>query len=308
MKRTIALFVIISVLALCGCNSNNHDTVVDTVIDLTSVSSVSETVTSVTESTSGTSSETTEKQSFKNEYGVFLSFEGKLDKLADYHTVVIDAQYYGKEEIEAFKGEGHKVLSYINIGSLEDFRSYYKRFKSLKLGRYENWDEEIWIDVSDSNWQAFITEELIPDLTAKGIDGFFVDNCDVYYNYPREDILTGLSNMMIAMRKTGLQVLINGGDKYLDAYCKTGGSWDDVISGINQENVFAKILWDKNGFGRADPEDHEYFKDYIERYADKGADIYLLEYTKDQELISEIKEYCESKGFSYYVSDSVELD
>lgn len=308
MKRTIALFVIISVLALCGCNSNNHDTVVDTVIDLTSVSSVSETVTSVTENTSGTSSETTEKQSFKNEYGVFLSFEGKLDKLADYHTVVIDAQYYGKEEIEAFKGKGHKVFSYINIGSLEDFRSYYKRFKSLKLGRYENWDEEIWIDVSDSNWQAFITEELIPDLTAKEIDGFFVDNCDVYYNYPREDILTGLSNMMKAMRKTGLQVLINGGDKYLDAYCKTGGSWDDVISGINQENVFAKILWDKNGFGRADPEDHEYFKDYIERYADKGADIYLLEYTKDQELISEIKEYCESKGFSYYVSDSVELD
>ena len=308
MKRTIGLFVIISVLALCGCNSNNHDTVVDTVIDLTSVSSVSETVTSVTESTSGTSSETTEKQSFKHEYGVFLSHEGKLDVLSDYHTVVIDAQYYDKDEIESFKSEGHKVLSYINIGSLEDFRSYYKRFKSLKLGRYENWDEEIWIDVSDSNWQAFITEELIPDLTAKGIDGFFVDNCDVYYNFPKEGILSGLTNMMKAMRKTGLQVLINGGDKYLDAYCETGGSWDDVISGINQENVFAKILWDKNGFGRADPEDHEYFKDYIERYADKGAEIYLLEYTKDQELISEIKEYCESKGFSYYVSDSVELD
>ena len=47
---------------------------------------------------------------------------------------------------------------------------------------------------------------------------------------------------------------------------------------------------------------------YVERYADKGADIYLLEYTKDEELISEIAEYCRAKGFDYYVSDSIELD
>ena len=48
--------------------------------------------------------------------------------------------------------------------------------------------------------------------------------------------------------------------------------------------------------------------DYIERYGAQGADIYLLEYTRDEELISEITEYCHDMGFKYYISDSVELD
>lgn len=315
MKKIVTSVLLVSMLAMTGCKAS--EPVVSSVQESSESTVVAETTTentslnytdgTVLESSDVSVSET-EKQSFKHEYGVFLSLEGKLNKLADYHTVVIDAQYYKKEDIEAVKGRGHKVLSYINIGSLENFRSYYKRFKALKLGKYENWDEEIWIDVSSSKWQDFMIGEMLPKLTGKGIDGFFVDNCDVYYHFPTSDIMTGLTNIMKALKNTGLQVLINGGDTYLDAYCKSGGSWDDVITGINQENVFAKIIWDKNKFGKADPADHKYFMSYVERYAKLGADIFLLEYTKDKKLIAEIDEYCKSKGFNYYVSDSVELD
>ena len=163
------------------------------------------------------------------------------------------------------------------------------------------------MDVSREEWQEFITDELIPELLDKDIDGFFVDNCDVYYHYPTEDMMNGLTVMMKAMVDTGKKVLINGGDTYLDAYCRSGGKWSDVITGINQETVFSAILWDEDRFGTADPEDHEYFTDYIERYADQGADIYLLEYTTDENLIKEIDAYCKDNGFTYYVSDSLEL-
>ena len=54
--------------------------------------------------------------------------------------------------------------------------------------------------------------------------------------------------------------------------------------------------------------DRAYFQDYIERYAAKGADIYLLEYTRDNSLIREIREYCQKNRFHYYISDSLELD
>ncbi len=172
------------------------------------------------------------------DYGVFLSVTDDLDSLAEYKTVVIDAQYFSKEDI----------------------------------------------------------------------DGFFVDNCDLYYFYPSEEIMNALTNIMQAMINTGKEVIINGGDSYLDAYCNSGGHWDDVITGINQESVFSKILWDEDKFGTAEAKDKEYFQDYIERYAAKGADIYLLEYTTDKNLIKEIKEYCEEKAFNYYISDSLELD
>lgn len=316
MKRFICGIILASMLALTACGSMaastsgpESTTLAQTTSQTTEKTTVA-TVTTTTEETTiqpETTTETTVSEA-KYAYGVFLSVTKNIDRLKDYETVVIDAQHFSKEQIEAFKARGHKVYSYINIGSLENFRPYYKEYKDLKLGKYEHWDEEIWINVADPKWQAFNKEKLIPELTAKGIDGFFVDNCDVYYNYRKKEILDGLTNLMKELVATGKAVLINGGDCYLDAYCKDGGSWRDVITGINQETVFSKIIWNKNKFGSADKEDHKYFKDYIERYGAKGADIYLLEYTKDKKLIGEIEQYCKDKGYGYYVSDSVELD
>ena len=243
-----------------------------------------------------------------SDYGVFLSVTDGIASLSNYKTVVIDAQYFSKAEIDAFRTAGHIVYTYINVGSIEDFRDYYFEYRGLALGEYENWSEEYWIDVSNRRWQDFLTAELIPSLLEKDVDGFFVDNCDVYYYYPTEQIRNGLTAIMRSLVGTGIAVLINGGDTYLDAYCDSGGQWNDVITGINQETVFSKILWDGDRFGTASREDREYFQNYIERYAAKGADVYLLEYTRDNHLISEIRDYCQTKGFEYYVSDSIELD
>ena len=242
------------------------------------------------------------------DYGVFLSVTEDIESLNGFKTVVVDAQYYSKAEIDDFRDAGHEVYSYLNVGSIENFRDYYSEYSDLTLGEYENWDEEFWIDVSDSRWQAFLIGEMIPALLEKDIDGFFVDNCDVYYHYPTEQILDGLTAIMRTLVGTGKAVLINGGDTYLDAYCESGGQWNDVITGINQETVFSRILWDGDRFGIASQEDREYFQDYIEKYAAKGAEIYLLEYTRDKRLISEIQDYCHKNGFDYYISDSVELD
>ena len=245
---------------------------------------------------------------FKYPYGVFLSICENIEQFADYEIVVIDAQYYPKEELDAFRSKGHKVFSYINIGSLEDFRDYYDEYKDLSLGAYEHWEEEVWVDVSQKRWQDFMLNEIAAGLLEKDIDGFFVDNCDVYYVHPKQEILEGLTMIMKGLKATGKKVIINSGDTFLDTYCEQGGKWDDVISGINQESVFSTILWDEGTFGTAEPEDHEYFVSYIDRYGSQGAEIYLLEYTIDEELVKEIKAFCEERGYTYYVADSIELD
>ncbi len=241
-------------------------------------------------------------------YGVFLNYDKSLDNLSDYDVVVIDAQYYSKEAIEEFKADGHTVYSYINIGSLEDFRPYYDEYKNLTLDDYENWEEEKWVDVTSERWQDFIINSLANELINKDIDGFFVDNCDVYYHYPTEDMLEGVSTIMKALVATEKDVIINGGDVYLDAYCKNGGNWNDVITGINQETVFSKIDFDHNKLGVNFREDREYYTNYIEKYSKLGATIYLLEYTDDSELETQIKNYCDKHNFLYYITDSIELD
>ena len=247
-------------------------------------------------------------------YGVFLNYDGDLAELSDYNYIVIDAQYHSADEIRDYKYRRYLncVYSYINIGSLEDFRDYYDRFSDLTLGEYENWDGEEWVDVSDERWQDFILNELAPELLAKGINGFFVDNCDVYYNYPSEEILNGLATILKGLKQMGVEVIINGGDAFLDAYTESVGPWTDVISGINQECVFTGIDWDEDALVIADEEDKEYFTEYIEKYASQGAYIYLIEYAGDDrkywDVTYDIKEYCINHNFLYYISDSIDLD
>ena len=120
---------------------------------------------------------------FKYPYGVFLSICENIEQFADYEIVVIDAQYYPKEELDAFRSKGHKVFSYINIGSLEDFRDYYDEYKDLSLGAYEHWEEEVWVDVSSPRWQDLILKKVAVWLLDKEIDGFFVDNCPKRADY-----------------------------------------------------------------------------------------------------------------------------
>ena len=116
----------------------------------------------------------------KKEYGVFLSIDAsEMKKLYGYKEVVIDAQYFSKRDIQALHKKGVKVYTYLNVGSIENFRKYYKDYEHLAIGDYENWDEEKWVDVSSPEWQKFI-KGLSGKLLKKGVDGFFIDNCDVY--------------------------------------------------------------------------------------------------------------------------------
>ena len=77
------------------------------------------------------------------------------EKLSDIDLLVIDAEYFSQNDIARLRENGiREIYSYINIGSIESFRSYDTDFEKYTLGAYENWPEEKWIDVSVPEWQA----------------------------------------------------------------------------------------------------------------------------------------------------------
>ena len=84
-----------------------------------------------------------EAADIKYEYGVFLGADPEdISDMESYRKIVIDAQYFSKEEISSLKESGHIVYSYINLGSVEEFRPYFKTYEKYSLGVYENWDDE----------------------------------------------------------------------------------------------------------------------------------------------------------------------
>ncbi len=96
------------------------------------------------------------------------------------------------------------------------------------------------MDAASPDWQRFIIR-LARELYEKDVDGFFIDNCDVYYYAPRKDIFDGLTVILQYIMTLGKEVIINGGDTYVTEYKERYGTIDPIMTGVNQETVWSHI-------------------------------------------------------------------
>ena len=240
-------------------------------------------------------------------YGVYIGAnpEDMEDRQLP-ETIVIDAQYYSDSEIAELKDDGHIVYTYLNLGSIESFRDYYAEYESLTLDTYENWEDEKWVDVTDASWQEFLSVKA-DELIAKGVDGFFIDNTDVYYQYPTEKVFESVSSILKDLQSKDTYVLINGGDSFVREYLNRNGSLGDILDGVNQENVYTAIDWEDDSFTVNPEEEREYFLEYLNLVQADGEDVYALDYATDEDVVNASKSFAKKHGYTVYVSPTLEL-
>lgn len=260
------------------------------------------------EETNSSQPQAESKPKFSNSYGVFLGMNSdQIDQIMDYQTVVVEGSEFSAKDIKRLHSNKQKVYAYLNVGAVENFRSYYSQFEDITLGVYDDWPDERWVDVSQSRWQDFLVNTLAKSYADKGFDGLFLDNFDVWYEYPEPKIYMGLLEILKGLKKHNIKIIINGGDTFVKEAIKRGEA-KGLIDGVNQETVFTSIDFDNNVFGKQDDENHEYYEAYIKQCKSFGLSVYLLEYGSDEKLRKEIKDYCQRNGYEYYISSSLNLD
>ena len=243
-------------------------------------------------------------------YGVFLSLErNDIIKASEgYKKVVVDAQYLSKKEIFSMHKRGQQVYTYLNIGSLETFRPYFEDFQDLIEKPYQDWEDEYWIDVSSKNWQHFVEDKLVVPLLEKGIDGFWVDNVDVYSQMPNEAIYLGVETILKDLKTHEKPVILNSGNEFVELFFQRNNQVDDILTGVNQETVFSTIDFEFQTFGIQSTEEKNYYLEYLNAMDDLNKDVFLLEYTTDNHLKKEIQDYAKERRWEVYISDSIELN
>ena len=240
-------------------------------------------------------------------YGVFIGI-GKEDgmKLNNYKVLVLEPTEFNKDDIKKLHEKNKKIYAYLNIGSLENYRPYHEEFKDKTLGEYENWKDESWMDVSDKNWQNLIVNNLGKSIADKGFDGFFIDNCDVYYQFENEKIFDGLCYILKGIRKYNIDIIINGGDTFVSE-CIDNKIVKDLFDGINQECVFTDIDFESKIYNEKSKKEREYFIKYLETVKSQGLKVFLLEYGASKILSKQIEKYCNENGFRWYNAKNLEL-
>ncbi|HEY4016942.1 MAG TPA: endo alpha-1,4 polygalactosaminidase [Polyangiaceae bacterium] len=139
-----------------------------------------------------------------SEPGPWLSFYGTAAEMGDIERVAarfriidIDADpgrdgrgNFTDDELRILKAGGrNRVLSYLNLGSCERFRTYWSSApagfvpcganRAAMLGEYADYPDETWMDLGNADYQALLVEHVAARLFARGVDGLYLDNLEV---------------------------------------------------------------------------------------------------------------------------------
>ncbi len=241
-----------------------------------------------------------------NGYGVFLGINSdEIDALDEYDTVVIEPKEFSEEDVSNLHNEGKTVYAYLNVGAIENYRDYYDDYKQYALKQYDTWPDEAWIDVSEDAWKELIVDKLAAEIVDKGFDGFFIDNCDVYYQYENEEIYQGLQKIFDGLSQYNLLIMINGGDTFVTRLIEEDKTY--LFDSVNQETVFTSIDFENNSYGSQDKDSRDYFQDYLAEVKSYGKDVYLLEYGSNPILKLRIQSYCMRNGFNWFCASDKDL-
>lgn len=244
-------------------------------------------------------------------YGISMSSSPEdIPQLKVYKELIIDAIDFFKSDIEYLHNNGvDKIYSYLNVGSIESFRNYYNEFEQYTLGEYANWEDERWIDVSNEKWQNYVVDTLAKELNDKNIDGFFIDNVDVYTLFKNEAVYDGLFNILSSLKnKYGKEIIINNGYDFVNDTLDKGISINSIIDGVNQEEVMTVIKdYDKNKFRRQKNSEVKFTTNYLNSLKAQGLKIYIIEYTKNNNLKNKIISNYEKLGYNVFISRKVNL-
>ena len=238
-----------------------------------------------------------------------------LQKVGNYRILVIDAWDYSEEEITALKKQGCEVYSYINVGSLETWRPWYKNYQSLCLLPYEGWEDESWVNVTGFSWQEHCVN-LADYYLERGIDGFFLDNVDVteeleenagFERGNAEDAVTAIISGIRSLNDSHIPVIINGGTAYLDYEIGKGNPF--ACDGICLESVYTEVTdYESDGSKAAPDADVRKKTAMLNGYIEKGIMVWDIEYTKNRLLAQDIRRKAARNGWSLYIASSYALD
>jgi cysteinyl-tRNA synthetase, unknown class len=151
--------------------------------------------------TAGSPSPPGARQRGIRENAPWVSFYGTARQMGDLRRVAatfrlinIDADptagNFTRADIATLRAGGRNtVLSYLNVGACERYRSYWRTAppglipcganQAAQIAAYARYPKEVWMNPGNADFRRLIVEHVAARLAATGVDGFFLDNLEI---------------------------------------------------------------------------------------------------------------------------------
>ncbi len=146
-------------------------------------------------------------------------------RYARYDLVVVDGQEVTAAQVTALHRDGALVLGYLDTGTIEPYRPWYRSAKPYRLDYWKQWGE--WYANVDAAGYRKLLGSVAAGMLRKGLDGLFLDNTDMVETH--RDQASGMVKLVarlaaLAHRGGGHLFAQNGADvdgpilRYLDGW------------------------------------------------------------------------------------------
>ena len=223
---------------------------------------------------------------------------------------VIDMDGISRNVIRAARKRGVQIYGYLNAGALENSRSYYSKFRNLRLARYSGWSGEYWVDVTGKGWTSHLISEA-RKMKKAGATGVFLDNTDILYMvkegfeksgadlYRRPPSAAKVYKVLRKVvkkieKEVGIVVMPNGGDVFVKQFVR---ECPGVIKVVCQESV---LYMDG---GDQEDDDRRYLTSYLDWCKKRGIYVRGIEYTDSASDAAIARNYYRRHGWlGVYIS------
>jgi len=200
----------------------------------------------------------------------WVGFYGTAQDMGDlalvassFRVIDIDADpgignFTRKQILDLKAGGKNRVITYFNLGSCEQFRSYWAEVPpgfvscgantAAHRGTYEGFPDEVWMDVGNADYQKLLIDYVAPRLVAQGVDGFFFDNLEIVEhgtdtaNGPCDaNCAQGGLDLVRRLRERfpGLLFVMQNATGEVTRRGRTGGlDYPTLLDGISHEEVY----------------------------------------------------------------------
>jgi hypothetical protein len=219
------------------------------------------------------------------------TYEWRLDSIElgdvkEYHSDIIDidAFYATKELVSAFHKQGIKVIAYVSVGTIENYRSDRNLLPSDVIGNvYPEWPDERFLNIREIEKLKPFIQSRFDMIKAKGFDGIEPDNLDGMYC------------------DNGFNLTLNDTKAFCEWIIDEAHNRGLCIAQKNTEEL-VPLLYKKFDFALTEDIFFSHTQDDYSSYIAAGKPVFSAEYTDEISPSEFSSEVCpKAKALKYYV-------
>ena len=172
--------------------------------------------------------------------------DGAADRdLSGYDLVVVDGGTPARR-VKELRANGSLVLGYLDVGTIEPYRSWYAAAKPYRLDYWPDWGEW-YADVSKPGFRDLIAKRVAPAILRRGFNGLFLDNVDMIETHPRQK--AGMLSLVRRLAARPGYTFAQNGDDVI-------GPFLPYLDGWNREDVTRTYDFDHKRYVAVSRADH----------------------------------------------------